>query len=151
MRIFRYLLSFSAIFALSATAVFAQLSSSAIQTVTFSVKRTQVLASLSTPQVVAGQGQNVPDRGDRVSQAAVNISDPMAVGGVKISVTESIDSNSSVDVLPVVASPLEVEVSTSTFSGRTTIPSPGTYQKSSSHVHPLDSSSSTWVVMTITD
>jgi len=151
MRALKYTLAFCAVSALSATALFAQRSSSAVQTVTFSVKKSHALSSLAVQQSVAEVSQYTSGGSTNLSPASLKEDDPIALRGAKVSMSESLNSGSSVDVLLVTPSAPEARSSASTSSSRNLVPRQSAGLDSLPFQNRPIPSSSDQVVLTITD
>jgi hypothetical protein len=99
MKSLKYILAFSAACAISATTLFAQRSSSAVQTVTFSVKRSHSLAELAVQQQVAENSRFVAGRTNALSPARMTEGDRIVAQDVKVSMSESIHRSTGIDVV----------------------------------------------------
>jgi hypothetical protein len=151
MRALRYTLAFCAVSALSATALFAQRSSSAVQTVTFSVKKSHALPSLAAQQAAAELSQYTSDGGTNLSPVSLKDDDPVALPGAKVSISESFNSSSGVDVLLVTLSAPDARSSASTASSHKLVPRHSAGADSSPLQNRTIPSSGDQVVLTITD
>lgn len=98
MKAFRYTLTLFIVCAMTAPVLFAQRTSSAVQLVTFSVKRTHTVVSLAVEQQVADNGGSVEGNVSYDPRMSATEGDRAAVPNGKLSLSASSQRNAATDV-----------------------------------------------------